>query len=418
MLRASVDAQAGDGRLTENVLHFARVLRKAGLRIGTDRPLLALEALQVGGVQSRQDVHSILSACLIDRIEHRALFEQAFEAFWRDPTAALDLRTETEPAAANSAHPQAHRPHRMVNRRLAEALWPGRLRTVPEPSGPERTGEVQPSWSDRERLRTLDFDSMTDEEWRAAGQAVAALVPGLERLRSRREIASMRGRRVDHRKLMQAAARRGGDFLVLPRRMRITRIEPVIALVDISGSMSRYSRMFLHFLHALINRPVTHGSRTARLRVAAFVFGTRLTPVTRELAARDPDEALECVARLVPDWSGGTRIGVCLKDFNRAWARRLPLASATVLLVTDGLERADIELLSEEAARLSRSCRRLIWLNPLLRYESFEPEARGVRALLPNADRFLPVHNLESLQRLALILGQSTHSRWESRPWN
>ncbi|MHB1542476.1 MAG: vWA domain-containing protein, partial [Steroidobacteraceae bacterium] len=205
---------------------------------------------------------------------------------------------------------------------------------------------------------------------------------------------------------------------VLPRRMRITRIEPVIALVDISGSMSRYSRMFLHFLHALINRPVTHGSRTARLRVAAFVFGTRLTPVTRELAARDPDEALGCVARLVPDWSGGTRIGVCLKNFNRAWARRLPLASATVLLVTDGLERADIELLSEEAARLSRSCRRLIWLNPLLRYESFKPEARGVRALLPNADRFLPVHNLESLQRLALILGQSTHSRRESRPWN
>ena len=418
MLRVSTDTQAGLGRLADNVLHFVRVLRKAGMRIGTDRPLLALEALQVGGLQSREDVRSILCACLIDRIEHRPLFEQAFEAFWRDPAAALDPRAA--PAGPEPSRPHNHRPYRMANRRLAEALWPGGHTVRPAPEFPDsgRAGEVQPSWSDRERLRSLDFESMTGDEWRAAGRAVAALALGLQRLRSRRETASARGQRVDHRRLMREAARRGGDFVVLPRRMRTTRIEPIVALVDVSGSMSRYSRMFLQLLHALINHPVSHGSNTTRLRVTAFVFGTRLTPVTRELAARDPDEALACVAHKVPDWSGGTRIGACLKDFNRAWARRLSLASATVMLVTDGLERADIELLSEEAARLSRSCRRLIWLNPLLRYESFAPEARGVRTLLPYADRFLPVHNLESLERLALVLGQSTHSRWETRPWN
>jgi len=414
MLRVSADTQAGHGRLAENVLHFVRVLRRAGLRIGTDRPLLALEALQIGGLQSREDVRCILCACLVDRIEHRPLFEQAFEVLWCNPAAALDL--QTAPDGPQRAGRQAHRPYRMASRRLAEALWPGgrTVRSTPAPPDSERTGEVQPSWSDRERLRSLDFESMTGEEWQLASHAVAALALGLQRLRSRREATARRGQRVDHRKLMREAARRGGDFLVLPRRTRTTRIEPVIALVDVSGSMSRYSRMFLQLLHALINRPVSHGSHITRLRVAAFVFGTRLTPVTRELAARDPDEALARVAHKVPDWSGGTRIGVCLKDFNRAWARRLSLARATVLLVTDGLECADIELLSEEAARLWRSCRQLIWLNPLLRYESFAPEARGVRTLLPYADRFLPVHNLKSLERLALVLGQSTRSRWET----
>ncbi len=417
MLKVSTDTQAGHGRLAENVVHFARVLRKAGLQIGTDRPLLALEALQVGGLQSREDVRSILCACLIDRIEHRPLFEQAFEVFWREPAPVLPVLAG--PAGPERARRRDHQPDRMTHRRLAEALWPGGhiVAHAPERYGPERAGAVQPSWSDRERLRTLDFETMTGEEWRAAGHAVAMLALRLHRLRSRREAPAAHGQRVDYRKLMHEAARRAGDVAALPRRTRTTRLEPVIALVDISGSMSRYSRMFLQLLHALINRPVSQGARTTRLRVAAFVFGTRLTPVTRALAARDPDQALACVSGKVPDWSGGTRIGACLKDFNRAWARRLSLASATVMLVTDGLECADIELLGAEAARLSRSCRRLLWLNPLLRYESFTPEARGVRALLPYADRFLPVHNLESLERLALILSQRPHRRWETRPW-
>ena len=163
--------------------------------------------------------------------------------------------------------------------------------------------------------------------------------------------------------------------------------------------MARYSRMFLHFAHAMMN--ATHASD---LRVSAFVFGTRLTDITGQLRARDPDEAVARVTRRVADWSGGTRIGACLREFNQHWVRRLPLASATVLLVTDGLEHAQIELLAEQAQRLSRSCRRILWLNPLLRYASFEPKARGIRALLPHVERLLPVHNIESLEQLLVVL--------------
>ncbi|MGH8296306.1 MAG: vWA domain-containing protein, partial [Steroidobacteraceae bacterium] len=210
--------------------------------------------------------------------------------------------------------------------------------------------------------------------------------------------------RIDPRRLLRESARHGGDIVVLPRRQRLARIEPIIAIVDISGSMSGYSRMFLHFLHALINAPRAHAGG---LRSAAFVFGTRLTAITRALRARDPDDAVSRVTRGVPDFSGGTRIGACLRDFNRLWAKRLPLAEATVLLVTDGLERSEAELLEREAARLKRSCRRLIWLNPLLRYGGFEPQARGVRALLPHAGELRPIHDLESLERLADLLADT-----------
>lgn len=417
MLRASVASQSGRGRLAENVLHFARLLRSAGLPVGTDRPLFALAALETVGLGSRADVRSVLQACLIDRIEHRALFEQAFEAFWRNPA----LRYDGSSAAALAREATAvQRPRGTVNRRLAEALWPGPhgVRLTPDSRAPERTGQIRPSGSDRERLRTIDFESMTGEEWTAAGQAVAALVPSLERIGSRRDAAALRGPRLDPRKLMREAARRGGEFTQLPRRRRLTRTEPLIALIDVSGSMSRYSRMFLQFAHMLLNRPIVHDARTARLRVAVFVFGTRLTAITRELAARDPDEALACVSRRVPDWSGGTRIGACLKEFNRTWTRRLPLARATVLLVTDGLERADCERLAHETARLKRSSRRLLWLNPLLRYDAFTPEARGVRAMLPHVDRLLPVHNIESLERLAVLLGETARQPRPIRAWN
>jgi uncharacterized protein len=185
----------------------------------------------------------------------------------------------------------------------------------------------------------------------------------------------------------------------LPRKLRRTRPEPLVALVDISGSMSRYSRMFLHFLHALIA-----GRDAADLRVHAFVFGTRLTHITRALKSRDPDEAVREVVQTVDDWSGGTRIAHALAEFNRRWARRVCSGNPTVLLVTDGLEFGDIEDLEFEAERLSKSCRRLVWLNPLLRYAQFEPRARGVRALLPHVDAFLPVHNVDSLLDVARSL--------------
>lgn len=388
------------GKLADNVVHFARLLRKAGLPVGTDRTLLALQSLELAGVRGRSELHDVLEACLTSRVEHRPLFDQAFHIFWRDPHLLGELMRMGPPATgpASSAH------HATASQRLTDAL----LDTArspqhrDEPIGRSQV-EIRPSWSDRERLRTVDFESMTSEESLAAQRVIAALEPLLAQPPTRRRQApSKAGVRLDLRQFLRDSGPRGGDIAELPRSRPRTRREPLCVIVDISGSMSRYSRMFLHFMHALMNGP-----RSADLRVSAFVFGTRLTHITRLLARCDPDQALDRVARAVEDWSGGTRIAGCLREFNRLWARRMSLASATVLLVTDGLELADIEMLSVQAGRLSRSCRRLLWLNPLLRYEVFQPKARGVRALLPHVDRMLPVHNIESLERLVLALEQT-----------
>ena len=398
MLPTSAPGQAGAGQLANNVLHFARVLRKAGLPLGTDRPLLALQALGIAGVGSRADLYAVLRACLIDRIEHRALFDQAFELFWRDP----ELLEEVMRLLLPSVPGASRRPE--LGERHREALGP-MARQLPQRAAAVREradGDAHMSSSDRERLRKADFDTMTTAEWTAARRLVAALEPLLARLATRRDAGGSHAARLDLRRLLRDCARHGGDIVSIPYRSRTTRVEPLTVIVDISGSMARYSRMFLHFMHALVN-----GSCNGALRVNTFVFGTRLTNVTRQLRARDPDEAVAQVVAAVEDWSGGTRIGACLAEFNRRWARRVPLSSATVLLLTDGLEHAETGRLSLETARLARSCRRLWWLNPLLRYAGFEPRALGIRAMLPHVDRFLPVHDLASLEELARSLSGS-----------
>lgn len=398
MLPTSAPGQAGAGQLAHNVVHFARVLRKAGLPVGTDRPLLALQALGIAGVGSRADLYAVLRACLIDRIEHRALFDQAFQVFWRDPQLLEELMRLLLPSVAGGSSPRG--PSERLREALPAAAQPPRRAAAVR----ERAdGDGHMSSSDRERLRKADFDTMTTAEWAAARRLVASLEPLLARLATRREAGSSRAARPDLKRLLRESARRGGEIISIPYRSPTTRIEPLTVVVDISGSMARYSRMFLLFLHALVN-----GSRAAGLRVNAFVFGTRLTNVTRQLRARDPDEAVAQVAAAVEDWSGGTRIGASLAEFNRRWARRIPLSSSTVLLLTDGLEHAETAQLSLETARLARSCRRLWWLNPLLRYAAFEPRARGIRAMLPHIDRLLPVHDLASLEDLARALGAAS----------
>jgi uncharacterized protein with von Willebrand factor type A (vWA) domain len=408
MLPAAALGQEGSGQLASNVLHFARVLRKAGLPVGTDRPLLALQALEIAGVGSRADLYAVLRACLIDRIEHRELFDQAFQAFWRDPQLLEEVMRLLLPTVPGA------RPRRGPGERLREALQSagGRL---PQRAAAARAGADAPdahgSASERERLGKVDFDTMTTAEWAAARRLIAALEPVLARLTTRRLTRSARTARLDLRQLLRNCARHGGDIVSVPYRAPMTRIEPLTVMVDISGSMARYSRMFLHFMHALVN-----GARHETLRVNAFVFGTRLTNVTRQLRARDPDDAVAQVIAAVEDWSGGTRIGRCLADFNRHWARRVPLSCSTVLLLTDGLEQAGTEQLALETARLSRSCRRLWWLNPLLRYADFEPKAGGIRAMLPHVDRLLPVHDLASLEELARAL--TAACRGERGAWN
>lgn len=389
------------GRLAENVMHFARVLRNAGIPVGTDRVMLSLQALQIAGFESRDDFHAVLASCLVDRVEHQDLFDQAFRLFWRDPDLLGRMMAMLLPRV-QGLEDRAALPRE--NRRLADALFPAKHQLHERGDEPERV-EIDASltFSTREILRKADFDSMTREEWQAAIAAVRQWRTRLPWIRTRRFEAAAHGSRLDWRRLAARSARRGGEFDGLCWRRPRMRPTPVVALVDISGSMSRYSRMFLHFLHAMTD---------AQRQTQSFVFGTRLTPITRMLRHRDPDRAVDQCIRAVDDWSGGTRISTCLAEFNLRWSRRVLGQSATVILVTDGLERDDTGRLAFEAERLSKSCRRLLWLNPLLRYDGFEPRAAGIRAILPHVDRHLPVHNLDSLASLSEALASlSRHAR-------
>ena len=395
MSRPDASAPLGRGLLADNVLHFSRVLRAAGIPLGTDRTLLALEALQNTHLASRDEFHATLRCCLIDRKEHLPLFDQAFAAFWRDPDLLGRLLRLRLPQITSRVQPAAQK----ANQRLAGALAAGArdagAREAVEREAPPLQVAHEFTWSDHERLRKVDFDSMTSAEWRAARKLVARLDPVLPLQRSRRLKPAARGA-VNMRLALRGSARYAGELPTLPRSRPQSRPAPLVLLIDISGSMSRYSRMLLHFAQALCS-----GAGAAGYRIHVFVFGTRLTEVTRRLAARDPDHALEAVVRGVDDWAGGTRIAHAIGEFNRHWLKRTGGTRATVLLATDGLDHAAFDRLAAEMRHLHLGCRRLLWLNPLLRYAGFEARARGVRAMLPHVDRLLPMHNVTALESLA-----------------
>ena len=387
-------ARQTPGRLAENVMHFARVLRAAGMPVGTDRVQLALQALQVAGLEQRRDFHATLSACLLDRIEHRELFDQAFHLFWRDPDIEGRMRAMLLP----KVQIKDGVPPVPENRRLGEALFPRGPEEPPPPPGEDQIEiDAALTFNDQEHLQKADFETMTADEWRAAKRLLSKMNLAFEPIRSRRSRRAAQPGRPDWRATMQAMARHGGDLWDMRWRQPRTRPAPLVLLADISGSMSRYSRMLLHFGHLLGH---------ADARVESFVFGTRLTRTTRLLKSRDPDLAVGQVVRAVEDWSGGTRITTSLHEFNQRWARRVLGGQATVLLVSDGLEHGDTQALSFEMDRLHKSCRRLIWLNPLLRFDRFEPRAGGIKAMLPHVDRFMPVHNLASLEQLVQVLAR------------
>lgn len=384
-------------RLAENLVHFGRVLRTAGMPVGTDRLLLAAQALQAGGLASRADFKATLATCLVDRPEHRPLFDQAFHVFWRDP----DLLGRIMGLLLPQAQGRTGTPL-PENRRLADALFPA---PAPEPRSRSEQIDIEARLDagNRELLQRRDFDTMTAAEWAAARRALAALQPRLAQQLTRRHAAAPHGR-IAWRATLRAEGRR--DFALPTHERARRRPTPLVLLADISGSMGRYSRVLLHLAQGLLNPGV--GLRDAPV-VEAFVFGTRLTRITRQLKSRDPDAALAAVSAAVPDWAGGTRISQSLHAFNRDWARRvLGGGAATVLLVTDGLERdaEDGSRLAFEAERLRLNCRELIWLNPLLRFDGFEPRAAGVRALLPEVTRHLAVHDLDSIGRLLDAVGQ------------
>ncbi|SCB11892.1 vWA domain-containing protein [Cupriavidus alkaliphilus] len=381
---------AGLPVLARNVTHFMRLLRDGGFALSPAHAVDALAALRLVDIGQRDEVRAALAALVLSGPDQRPLFDAAFDLFWRDPDWEGKLRALLLPRVDAGAPP----PKR--SNRLADALA---ARQAEMPSRPAQTEaeriHVPLTFSDQERLAQRDFETLTAQEWRALQHLVRTRRARLALQRTRRLRAATCGTHADLRASARLAVRQHGEWLRWKFRKHAERKPPLVLLLDISGSMSQYSRAVLYFCHALMQ---------SRERLAVFLFGTRLTNITRSLRERDPDEAVAVITGQVRDWAGGTRIGAALASFNRHWARRTLSGRATVLLVTDGLDHEQIDLLGEEMARLRRFAHRIVWLNPLLRYPGFAPQARGVQAILPHVDALRPAHNLDSLLALETLL--------------
>ncbi len=387
-----------DGKLARNIAHFARALRRAGLPIGPGRVIDAIRAVAVAGFTERADFYWTLHACFVSRPEERAVFAQVFRLYWRDPQFLEHMMSLMLPAIKGV---QEDRLADAAEKRAAQALLDGLADDLPGPDrdnpaeGDEIEIDATATMSAEERLRTLDFEQMSIAELAEAKRMLSRLSLPVKPLTTRRMVAAGAGPKIDTRRTMRAALRRGGEITELSKKTPAIRWPNLVVLCDISGSMSQYSRMVLHFVHAVANR---RGQGWAK--VHAFTFGTRLTNITRHLRTRDVDAALRAAGAEAQDWSGGTRIGTSLHAFNRDWSRRVLGQGAVVLLITDGLDRDDTDALSHEMRRLHLSCRRLIWLNPLLRWDGFAPRATGIKVMLPHVDAFRAGHSVDSLSAL------------------
>ena len=407
------DERARGELLLARIVDFCHMLWEMGLDVGPGRVLEVVNSLHLVKLANRSDFYYFLKSNLVSRHEQEAAFDVAFAWFWR--------RTDQPSGAAPAEVEQAR-----AKRRSTVALPPNRqraedmknARSVPQVGAPtrhpasrlrdarrkkkrdednEEPAEHVGRFSAEEALRHKDFEDFSWEEMRQARELMARMRWRLGMRQTRRLKPSRRGRSLDLRRTFRRSLRSAGEPLTLARRVRRRKPRPLVILCDISGSMSLYSRLLLHFIHTVTN---------GREQVETFVFGTRLTRITRQLARRDVDAAIADVTKAVQDWSGGTRIGDSLRTFNFRWARRTLGRGAVVLIISDGWDRGDTTVLSEEMARLQRNCHRLIWLNPLLGQDDYRPVTAGMRAAIPYIDNFLPANNLDSLVALGELLEQ------------
>lgn len=380
--------------LVDRIIAFGRVLRRAGLEIGSDQIIDAVHAVEIVGVARRVDVYQALFVVFVHRREEAELFDQAFRTWWRAPSGATEHLQEMLPTTDDVPHADP------LRQRVKQALR-GEDVTLPDARpGKEEKERINfvVSYSRRDVLRQKDFADFTAEEIAAAEEAMRRMEWPVAPKRVRRRSPHARGRRLDVRRTVRRSLHHHGEVLRLHHRGPKRKPRPIVVLCDISGSMEAYARMLLHFMHTVTG---------AMQRVEHFVFGTRLTCITHALRRRDVDHALASVADAVQDWAGGTRIGAALKTFNYDWLRRVLPSSGVVLIISDGCDRGDTELLTRELTRLGRNCHRLLWLNPLLRYDGYEPLTQGMQAALPHIDDLLPVHNLASLEQLSRVLSEA-----------
>ncbi|WP_417411962.1 vWA domain-containing protein [Hoeflea sp.] len=395
--------KGGDGRIPDNVVYFARVLRKAGMKVGPAAVRDAVEAVQIAGIGSREEFYWVLHSVFVKRHEDHEVFDQAFKLFWRTRDLVEKMIAMFSPVAMENKQREKLK---AGETRVSQALFEGHEKQRPPEDKPMIEIDARETISGNEVLRQQDFAQMTALELAEAKAAIAKLTLPFDQVETRRYKLSTVPKRIDPRATMRAAMRTGGD-LILPRFRKRRKVHPPLVIIaDISGSMSQYTRIFLHFMHVISEK---------RRGVHTFLFGTRLTNITRQMRNKDPDEAVDQCTGAVKDWSGGTRIGEALRLFNRQWSRRVLGQGAVVILITDGLERDSIDELDTEMDRLHRSCRRLVWLNPLLRFDGFEARARGVRTMLDHVDEFRPVHNIAAMADLVTALGERDAAQADPR---
>lgn len=396
-------------RVAGNLLRFGRRLRAAGMPVGSGHILNLIEAIDAVGLRRRDDVYSAARATLVSRPEQLPLFNAEFLRFWTD---LVDQQAPMYSEAIHDDEETVGMPNPNQRKEKGEESQGARGgevdKTVLAVEGTEdiqdvgetEEYEVPPEdvliFSASEALRKKDFSQFSPDELAEARRLIESMTWRLGTRQTRRRKRSINGAYIDYRATLRSAMKQGGVPLDLKWRERKERMRPLVLICDISGSMDRYSRLLLRFVHAL-----EHGLDS----VEVFVFGTRLTRITRELRKKNVDQAIADVVASVDDWSGGTRIGESIKSFNYKWSRRVLRSGATVVIISDGWDRGDPDLLGAEMARLQRSCRRVIWLNPLLGAPGYQPLTQGIRASLPYVDHFLPIHNLKSLEALAKLLG-------------
>jgi uncharacterized protein with von Willebrand factor type A (vWA) domain len=391
--------QLGDarsGKLADNITGFGRALRRAGLPLDGARMALALDALRLVGVERREDARAALEAVLVSREQDRAVFAEMFEAWFRNPELAQKLLQQMLPSSQGKLEPVARRP------RVREALSPLRAaQAPPKPVEQALERDACMSASELQRLRHADFNALSASEYQLVQRLVCQMHLPLPRIRTRRTRVASAGAGLHWPAVMHQAARLDGEWLHLPRLQRREQALPLLVLLDVSGSMERYARLLLAFLHAAARpRGDAHG------RVDVFAFGTHLTDLTPSFRPGDTDAMLAGASAAIDDFAGGTRLGESLRQLRRHHARRLLGRRTLVLLITDGLDTDEAELLATELGWLRRSCRKLLWLNPLLRFDGYLPSARGAAVLHQHAHAMLAVHNISKLEELARGLAQ------------
>ncbi len=398
-------------RFLERSLRFGRVLRANGVMVTPAQLMTFVDATEFIGIENRRRFKLAAETCLVTRKEDLPIFDEVFDRYWvsiRDQQANPDQMTDFQEISAEEAEMMQDDSDQMEGAE-GESMTSEQVEGLEADDGnsddqgdAEDDAESIMTYSASEALREKDFSEYTQEELEQARWLMRHLKWEIGKRKSRRKIATRKGRFIDARRTMRRSLQTAGVPLKISQKKIKYKPRALIVICDISGSMDRYSRLLLQFIHTIENDMA---------KVESFVFGTRLTRVTRLLKNRPIDEAITRVSSEVQDWAGGTRIGESIQTFNQEWARRVLRNGAVVLIISDGWDRGDPDLLAGEMSRLQRSCYRLIWLNPLLGSPRYQPLTRGMQAAMPFIDDFLPVHNLESLELLAQHLSEIGETR-------